>query len=215
MPELEKDFEFYVGGIEDAILDLLEEKLKEFGVKTFAYYSGELDSDNLKTALSTLTATFPLIMVSYTQGKDVKDPKTSAVFGQPTHYRHDCSFVVMCLSNDARGETARRRGKAVGNKKIGAYKMISKARKELGGVRFVPEIEGEKITLNTPLELADVDYVGKLPNITAYAAHFETSFKFSTEDRSVATRQVDRLTIAVEKNESAILPANTPGVSKR
>jgi Domain of unknown function (DUF1834) len=210
---IEKDFEFYVGGIEDAVLDLLEEKLKEFGVKTFAYYSGELDSDNLKTALSTLTATFPLVMVSYTQGTDIEDPKTSAVSGNPIYFRHDCSFVVMCLSNDARGETARRRGKKTGNKTIGAYKMISKARKELGGVRFITNIDGEKITLNTPLIYADIEYIGKLPNITAYATHFETSFRFSTEDRTVETRLVDSLTLEVEKlNDNGNLPDNTPGV---
>ncbi len=97
-----KDFEFYVGGIEDTILTLLETEMKPLGVKTFASYSGELDSENLKQALGALTPKFPLVMVSYADGRDTQDPKTPAILGRSLHYRHDCSFAVICASSDAR-----------------------------------------------------------------------------------------------------------------
>jgi phage gp37-like protein len=201
------EFDYHIVGIEDAILALLKEELAPIKVKNIVSYSGELDnSDSLKTALSALTPKLPCVMVSYVNGVDVEDPKVSAL-NQPIHFRHDCDFIVVCLSGNARGEKDRR---------VGVYKMLSEVRKALGGVRFYKEENGTKTWLNTmPFKPADIEHIGRLPDITAYAAPFQTSFRFSTEDRTVETRQVSSLSVEVEKNESAILPANLPGVSKR
>ncbi len=210
-----QDFEFFVGGIEDAILQLLENELKPLGVKEFATYSGELDSENLRQAIGALSPRFPLVMVSYAQGIDTQMPITSPVLGKPIHFRHDCNFIVVCASADARGDLAQRRGKLVGNKKIGCYKMLSKVRELLTGIRFKTSVEDEDVLLTyQPLMPEATEFIARLPQITAYAVPFKTYFKWSSIDRGVSGTAVSELILGVDKNETKILPDERPGVQK-
>lgn len=201
------DFEFYVGGIEDAILQLLTTEMKPLGVKEFATYSGELDSENLKRAMAELSPRFPLIMVSYADGEDKQIPPVSPVFGEPIHFRHDCSFVVICASADARGTNAQRRGALTGNKKLGVYQMISKVRELLSGLQIKATVEEtEELLTYEPLMPTANEFIARLPNITAYAVPFETYFKWSSIDRTQEGSAVSNLILDVES-------LNTPGQS--
>lgn len=221
------DFEQIVGGIEDAILQVLANQME--GVKHFDTYSGELDSDNLKRALGQLSSSFPLVLVSYTDGKDTEDPKVSAVGNRPLHYRQDCSFAVICVSTDARGEKTRRRGKT------GVYKMLAQVRDILSGLRFKAEFENEDdekeefLLTNQPLKPNGIECIARLPNITAYATFFDTYFRFSTKNRSVPGTAVETIeldlksTSRIDKEISDVVndevetnnaPANVPGVTK-
>lgn len=209
-----KDFEFYVGNIEDGILAALEAQLRPIGVKTFITYSGELDTETLKKAISSLTPKFPLVMVSYTDGDDVQDPKTAPILNKPMHFRHDCSFAVICASADARGENARRRGKETLGRKIGVYTMLSKVREVLSGLRLSLIDDDEKVTLtHSPFKPSGVQYIARIPSITAYASVFDTNFRYSTIDRQEAGINVSELVLGVESRNA---PNNTtptnPGV---
>lgn len=200
---IEKDFDFYVGGIEDAILAVLKSHLSALGIKTFETYSGDLDSEQLKKGISALTPKFPAIFVTYMDGKDVEDAKSHKVKGKAIHYRHDCSFMVVCVSNDARGNKAQRRGAVIGTKpKCGTYQMMSAVRSELGGLWLSVNIGNEIIPLtHSPLEIVGNEFIAKLPDITAYAVIFDTSFRFSTADRTVSGREVSEFVLEVESLE--------------
>lgn len=211
-----KDFEFYVGNIEDAILALLEQALKPLGVKTFELYSGDLDADSLKKAIAAIAPKFPLVMVSYTDGSDVQDPKTAPVLGKSLHFRHECSFVVICASDDARGETARRRGSATNGNRIGTYRMLSKARETLSGLRLFVDENGTDVVLTSqPLMPSANEYIARMPGITAYAVIFDTEFRYSTLDRRTEGTAVSELILNVNGNDSSTLLNEAPGVKKQ
>lgn len=213
-----KDFDFYVGGIEDAMLQSLEAEMRELGVKTFATYSGELsDPDNLKKALSALVPKFPLVMVAYTDGKDVQLPATFSAFGAAQIYQHECSFAVICASNDSRGEKARRRG--VGARKIGTYQMLAKVREILSNLQIYANLQIENqpdesvlLTLK-PLTPSATEFIARIPEVTAYAEIFDTYFKWETRDRREAGTAVSQVIIQVERtNTPTELPTDTlPG----
>lgn len=208
------DFEFFVGGIEDAILQLLKDVMQPLGVKEFATYSGELDTEQLKKAISSLTPRFPLVMVSYAEGVDTQMPSTSAVLGSPIHFRHDCTFLVVCASADARGDYAQRRGRLVGNKKVGCYKMLSKVRETLSGLRIKTVVENDDVLLtNQPLMPESNEFIARLPNITAYAIPFQTYFNWSTKDRSRDGTAVTEVSVGVNSLNAPSEPNNNlPGV---
>lgn len=212
--ELVKDFDFYAGGIEDAMLVLLEQELRPLGVKTFATYSGELDSDNLKKAIGDLSPQFPLVMVSYTDGKDIQLPRQSAVLGKPRQFQHECSFAVICASNDSRGDKSRRRGALVGSKKTGVYQMLSTVRSILTDLRLKINIEGaEHLLTYDPLMPSGTEFIARIPQVTAYAQIFDTFFKYQSLDRSVAGIPVSEFVLDVESLNDLILPeVNLPGV---
>lgn len=219
MAEPNLDFEFYVGGIEDAILALLQAGMNEaeMPVKDFGTYSGELDSEKLKEALADLAPRFPVILVSYTDGTDEMDPKKSPVMNRSLEYRHDCSFAVICATDDARGETARRRGAPIKGKRLGAYQMVGKVRELLSGVRFSVSIDDTEYLLNTQiLEPAGVENIARLENVTAFAAIFNTAFKWKTLDRTSEPIDVTRVDIGVDSLNNAgsrRTPPELPGVS--
>jgi hypothetical protein len=209
-------FDFIVGGIEDGIISTLKADLllkpdpltgTQVGyVKKIDTYSGELDSEQLRRALSDLTPQLPLMLVSYGDGEDTQDPRTVPFQGMPRFYRHDCTFTVICLSGDARGEKSRRRGM------VGVYKMITDVRSLLGGVKFQTPVGNEMVTLNSePLIYAGVEYITRLADLTAYAVHFDTYFRHREPDRSQPGQLVQELVITIEntfeKGES-----NLPGV---
>ncbi len=210
-----KDFDFYVGGIEDAILALLETEMKPLGVKTFATYSGELDSDNLKRAIGALAPKFPLVMVSYTDGKDINSPMESPVFGKPRVFKHECSFAVICAANDSRGENARRRGALVGTKRMGVYQMLSKVRDLLSDLQLKAIYEGQEVLLTyKPLEPSATEFIARIPEVTAYAEIFDTYFKWETRDRSQAGTNVTEFILDVDSLNALDVPEeqNLPGV---
>src|SRR5436190_19457633 len=105
MPDPNLDFNFYAGGIEDGIIEILTEPMKAVGGKGFETYSGQLDDEKvLKEAIASLAPKFPLTMVSYAGGESKRDPATSAVFNRPLYYRHDCSFTVIVADANPQGE---------------------------------------------------------------------------------------------------------------
>lgn len=205
MPEL--DFEFYAGGIEDGILEILTGPMRAIGVKTLKTYSGELGAKELSDAVAKLAPQFPLVMVSYAGGESTKMPVTSPVLGEPLHYRHDCAFVVIVASNSPMGENSRRRGKV--------YKMLSLVWKELTGRRLKKTIEDEDYLLNTQvLECVSNDFLAQLPEITAYAVTVETAFKWSSPDRTTNGTAVTEVVLGVDSNnDPQSNPGNVPGVN--
>ena len=209
-----KDFEFYVGGIEDGSLGLLKAAMTPIGVKSFETYSGQLDNETLKKAIASSAMKFPLVMVSYADGENFPGPATSRVLGQPNEYEHRCSFAVIVASNDPRGEKGRRRGVLVGDKKTGAYTMIAAVLDTLTDVRLTVEVEGHPVLLNTMAFLpAGVDYLYKMPNITAYAVIFDTAFRWTSKDRQGTPIDVTDLILDVDSlNDPAQNPGNLPGV---
>jgi phage gp37-like protein len=207
-----KDFEFYVGGIEDTIIDILREGMP--GVKNFFTYSGELDSDSVKKAISSLIPKFPLVLVAYTDGEDKRLPATPRVKGAPFHFRHDCSFAVICATNDARGDKARRRGlPTAGKEKLGCYQMMAKVRSLLSGLWLETVVENETVPLtHDPLLPVANDFMARLPNMTAYAVIFDTSFNYQTLDRRGEGTPVSNLDIDLSNQDSRVLPNDAPGV---
>jgi hypothetical protein len=179
------DFEFYVTGLEAALLNLLETGNVSpaiagmTGVKRFATYAGELDRDSLLQAIQALAPQMPLVLASYGSGNDKQKAATSVLDKEPSEYEHSCSFVVIVACNDRRGEQSR---------KVNAYKMVAEVRQLLGGVQFETTLEGENdpILLNhSPFKLAGVETIGRLKDLTAYAVHFTTTFKEWTPDRRI------------------------------
>jgi hypothetical protein len=211
MPDL--DFDFYAGGIEDAIIAILSQAMKAapLNVRELTTYSGELDPDNLKKAIASRATMFPLVMISYADGEDTRLPATSSVLGKPLHYRHDCSYAVICADNNPMGERTRRRSKV--------YGMIAKVRKELTGRRLTTVVgegeDAETIQLtHEVLEPVANEYIMRLPDITAYAVIFKTFFNWSSPDRTQAGTPVSELVLGVGSNNSLGQPgSNLPGTT--
>lgn len=205
----ERDFDFYVGGIEDGILEVLQPmKQAPLKVRELTTYSGELeDGKALQAAIASEARIFPLVMVSYGGGQDTRSPATSAVLGKPLNYRHDCFFAVVCADNNPLGEKTRRRSKA--------YQMLAAVRKELTGRRLVTIDGAEKVTLtHGVLEPDGTEYVLKLANMTAYVAIFRTWFNWSSPDRTTPGSDVAEIIVGVDsQNTSEANPGNTPGVN--
>jgi len=204
------DFDFYAIGIEDAIIALLKQQMPE--AKMIETYSGQLDdAASLKEAIASKGRKFPLIMVSYADGEDVPSPPTSGVLGRSLHFRHDCTFVVICVSNNARGDEQRRRGPN------GCYSLLAQVRKHLTGLRFTKSVEGEKHLLTSqPLKPLSNEYVARMPSMTAYAVPFTTSFNWSSPDRTATGIDVSELVVGVDNNLNSAISQpgqNLPGVT--
>lgn len=202
---MSQSIEFFVSNIEDGILKMLKAEMNY--VKTFDTYSGELDSENFRKAIAALTPKFPLVLVSYSDGIDKEDPPTGKVFGSPLHFRHECGFTVICCSSDARGEKAQRKGIT------GTYKMCSDVYEILSGLRLKTEVENKEVILCSQLMPVGNEYIAKLPDLTAYAVHFDTYFRWSTRDRRKAGTPVTELIPNVDPlNPSGEPATNRPGV---
>lgn len=207
MPDPNLDFEFYAGGIEDGILEALKTPMQALGVLSFASYSGQLDSpEDLKSAISSQTLRYPFVMASYAGGEMAKMPPTAPVLGRSLHYRHDCSFAVIVADNNPQGEKARRRNKA--------YQMIAVVWNTLAGVRLKKQVGDDQVLLNTqvlePIENIQI----RLPGITAYGIVFDTSFRWTSPDRTQAGTAVEELIVGVESlNELNVPEAGLPGVN--
>ncbi|MCP9494286.1 MAG: DUF1834 family protein [Pyrinomonadaceae bacterium MAG19_C2-C3] len=209
-------FEFFIGGIEDAAmerlrLELLQGTATQGYVKTIQSYGGELDKDELREALDTLASSFPLMLVAYGAGKDRKDPSSAPLPDEPQTFIHDFGLTIVCCDNDARGESVRRRG---ANGRRGVYRMIDDARRLLLGKRFVAQTnDGEDVLLNLDaFKPAGVEMIARLPDMTAYAVHFDTSFKFDVmpEMEVISIEKINVDLDLAEKSSSA--RAERPGV---
>ncbi len=200
------EWDYQVSGIENGILQVLTSALSgQAGyVRTVTPYNGEIDSKRLREAIEDLLPTFPLMLVSYTDGDDDPSPAESPVAGASFVINHKCTFSVICCSDDARGE---------GVRKLGVYKMVADARRLLSGLKF-SRLEGtESVLLNElPLTPSGVEYIARLPELTAYAQHFDTNFRYETPDRRV-TVQGENITTGVETTEDSRMRGdNLPGV---
>ena len=205
-----RGFSFHVGGIEDAIVAALTAYCEGYKPDV-ATYGGELDAKNLREALSQLQSRFPLFLVSYGDGEDILRSPLGPEVGAPREYLHKCSFTVICASDNARGEQERRRGALAD---VGVYDMIEDAQTALWRMQFVAAMEGgEKIILNPdPLDPAGVEYIAHLPELTAYAVHFETGFIYATPDRREAGSMVQEIAIRIFPG-SAGRNIDRPGVT--
>jgi len=219
-----RDFDFHVGGIEDGIIDLLTEAVggADGYARTIETYGGELDGETLRKFNDELTPRFPLFLVAYTDGSDKLEPAQSAAFGEPRTFQHDCSFAVFCCSDNARSEQARRRG---ANGSVGVYRMIADVRKTLAGRLFrkrddeegvrwnLGPLQAGEVLLNLePMRLAGVQFIARLPDLTAYGVHFETFFQYVEPDRRAEGRRVERLLIDVQSRGETGEPGGKPGV---
>ena len=204
-----RGFSFHVGGIEDAIVAALKAYCAGYKPDV-STYGGELDAKNLREALSQLQSRFPLFLVSYGDGYDILLSPLGPEVGAPREYLHKCSFTVICASDNARGEQERRRG-ATGD--VGVYDMIEDAQTALWRMQFVAVLgESEKVILNPdPLDPAGVEYIAHLPELTAYAVHFETGFIYATPDRREPGSQVQEIEVEIFPSSRGTNPA-LPGV---
>jgi hypothetical protein len=231
MSDERKSFEFYVGGIEDGCIEVLQAAvggadgyLNEIGT-----YSGELDEKTLKAFIDELAPRFPLMLVAYGEGADVLMPAISSAFGQPRIFRHDCTFGVVCCDNDARGETERRRGVEGAAGSPGVIKMLSDARDALGGLQLwkagddfeygiaeygsaEPGAPGKELLTFDPLTIAGVRYLARLPGMTAYIQDFETYFKWEEPDRRGKGTKVTNLDFEAQTTNQPGKPGALPGV---
>lgn len=207
-----REFDFYVGGIEDGIIQVLADAYLRNAqnptgyLKKIGSYGGEMDEATLRKFVQDLSPSFPLMLVSYGDGEDKNDPPTAPVFGEPRIFRHDCTFTVICCSSDARSEQARRRGAAAG---VGVYQMVANARTSLAGLRLSKD--NELLTLD-PLTMSGVQYLARLKEMTAYAVHFDTYFKWTEPDRRDPPVDVTDLIFEVESVGDLGAPGTLPGV---
>jgi uncharacterized protein DUF1834 len=207
-----QNFEFFVGGIEDGIIELLNQ-LYGFRdgnpngyLKDVGSYGGQLDEKVLTAYIDELTPMFPLMLVAYGDGADKLDPATSPAYGEPRIWKHDCTFSVICCDDNARGEKERRRGDAG---MPGVIKMISDTRDALAGRQF--KKDGELLTFE-PIRLAGVEFIARLPQLTAYVQHFDTFFRWTEPDRRGETHDVEELIFTAGSTGGTKPPGTLPGV---
>lgn len=234
-------FDFYVTGLEDGLIAALRAGCA--WAKEVTTYAGELDEVAIREALSRLVNRMPLILVTYGQGEDVLSPATAAVAAdkpteiastagrpggeiavhhtQPRVYQHNCMFTAIVVSNDMRGEQARRRGIA---NQAGLYRMMADVKGTIDDIQFsvLDPVNGTILLNVQPFKPIAVDYLAKLPDLTAYAVHWETAFKYITPDRTVTATPINQLIFglepqvgvegvevvpdSVEENEAGVIP---------
>ena len=208
-----RGFSFKVAGIEDGMVAALKEYCAEYKPDV-ATYAGELDAKNLREALDSLTVRFPLFLVSYGDGEDKLLSPLGPQIGAPREYEHRCGFSVICCDDNARGEEARRKGTTG---RIGVWQMIEDAQAALLRMQFVAIIQregedDEKIVLNTePLNPAGIEHIAQVPELTAYAVHFDTAFVYLTPDRRTLGGQVLEIEIEIFPSTGAT-NTSRPGV---
>jgi len=187
-----RGFSFIVGGIEDSMIAALKLYCEDYKPDVAAY-GGELDAKNLREALEHLQPRFPLFLVSYGDGKDSFQTALGPEIGAPRQYRHDCGFEVVCCSNNARGESDRRRG-ALGD--VGVNEMIEDTHAALDRLQFAAVVGDEKFLLNQePLNPVGVEYIAHMSEMTAYAVHFDTYFFWVTPDRREPASSIQEIEI--------------------
>lgn len=205
-----QDFAFFVGNIEDGMIAILEAAVGKDAEEGYAgditTYSGELDDEeHLREAMGALAGRFPLFLVSYGEGKSTRQTQIAPGVGAPWSVRHDCTFIVMCLDDDARGETERRRG---------AYNMASDVLAALEN-KQLHYVDGDiKITL-TPGEFISrgVNHLGSFSDVTAYAVPFDVYFNYLTPDRRNPEQEIDEIVFELNPLNPVRRTTGLPGVT--
>lgn len=94
--------------------------------------------------------------------------------------------------------------------------MISRVWDTLAGLRLNVTIEDVKHLLTIePLTPTAIEYVAKMPNMTAYAVIFETAFRWSSPNRAPETTDVTEMILGIDSRNQEIVPepsVGTPGV---
>ncbi len=205
---MNRDLKFFIGGIEDGCIAALKVAAGKYAGDITAY-GGELDKKDLKTALAELALRFPLFLVSYVEGDDTHENPISPAPGAPWVVRHDCSFIVILVDDNARGEEERRRGAG------GIYRMLSDTDEALSHRQFAVVIEGETVILN-PGEFIPVgiEHLAHLPDQTAYARTFSAYFKYLTPDRRDEEKAIQTIEFGIDLTAaSRRTEGNLPGVN--
>jgi len=218
---MSQTIDFYIAGLEAAIQSQLKngessgEVLVRPGLGTATNvmaYGGELDDENFTRALKVLAPRFPLALVTYGSGQSKRKAATAILEGDPIEMEHQCGFMVVLCSDNRRGKDERR---------ADVYQLIGATVDLLGGVIFAKLInEGEEneesITLNAQPFIVDaIECITRLPDLTAYAVHFNTSFHHWLPDRrTVAAGNADEIEVNIDPTNPPASPIenNLPGV---
>jgi phage gp37-like protein len=217
------DFDFYVRNIEDAIVKTIDEAIglrpgeedPARYVKTIATYGGQLDKSNVREAIAKLVPGFPLVLVSYGDGKTKPFAGGGGGYGDPPLHEHTCHFLVLCLDNDVRGRQVQARGSEV---HPGAYRMVSDVMTALDGLQFklrVAPAPAPLVLLNTlALTPTDVEVIDRTGSASGYAVSFDTQFKWLGPERRGPVVHVTELIFdAATLGERSHMPAQSSGVT--
>jgi hypothetical protein len=91
--------------------------------------------------------------------------------------------------------------------------MISDARDALAGRQFRKANGDDQILLTLePMRLAGVEFIARLPQLTAYVQHFDTYFEWTEVDRRAAGTPVSDLIFEVSSTGERRDPGHKPGV---
>lgn len=216
-----KGFEYYVKRIEDEMIAALLEKVggDEGYTQNVIVYRGELDSDELKKeskqALTRIVSKLPMFLITYADGEDEIDPQYPWIAGEPRTIKQYCTFSVICCAGDARGERAGQSAKTAG---VGVYRMIQDAQEALMGRKFIVVENDMKIPLNLsplgPSQPPNPEYVVRMDELTVYAVHFDTFFKYQSTDWQGVTTEVETMTFDLDPlNPESAATGEKPGVN--
>lgn len=188
-----QNFAFFVGGIEDATIAVLNTAVGEYA-GDIDLYSGELDDPKkLREALDELSPRYPLFLATYIEGLNTWETQTAPGVGSPWSVRHDCKLMVLVIDKDPRGETERRRGASAGTR--GAYGMASDVLEALENrqLRYVTESDEKILLTHGVLVSTGIEHIISYEDVTAYAVTFETYFKYLTPDRREPAQEIDSI----------------------
>jgi hypothetical protein len=185
-------------------------------VKTIVVRTGQLNREGMReTVQSAMKAgvVTPFIILSYVLGNDVQVGGDGGVADEPLTFRHDCAFLAMVVASDARGQEVQIVGSAV---QPGVIEMAAHVREVLTGLQLKVKVEdeGDDYDANeTPLVPAGLEPVDKLPNVSAYAVHFLTSFFWQSKDRRQQPVRLDLINFGIDPlNGEGASSTEAPGV---
>lgn len=214
---MERDFNFYTGGIESGIVQVLGGT--EYAGDAEAYRD-ELDEEELGQesgrALTRLAGRTPLFLASYVDG-DFSEPEGHPWFpGAKRLVRHDATFVVLACGPDWPGALPEQTATTAG---IGVRRMISDAIKLVVGRTFKthdPDADEEVFLNLSPLTLSggrNPTLVLRRDEVTVYALYLDTWFVFEVtppeEDEPVLVQSIN---FAISPLNGAGGPGGLPGV---
>ncbi len=207
------DFNFFVTGIEDGMMAVLNAASPDTPSAT--PYRGELDVEELgresKAALRELVSRLPLYLVSYVDGYNRSDVDDLWQPGEARTFEHNCTFAVVCCASDWRGS----------EQAEGVSRMISVALTSLSGRMFKQEVardgETEIVDLNlTPLapspENPNPAFIVRLDELTVYAVYFDTFFKYTVTPPPLDETIIDTINFNIELRNRRSANEGMPGV---
>lgn len=205
---MERGIDFYITALEDVAIKALEAVVPD--TSDIAPYGGELDAGKVEQIIEKIAPRFPLYLVSYAGGHDVRESRVSPDPGAPWIVRHEFDFVVVVADADARGEDVQR---------VGAYAMIGIVHQALSDRQFVAvlnegEEDEERVLLNAgELIPTDVEHVMHLPDATVYSVPFTGYFKYLSPDRRDAGQPINTIVFEIGLMRPARPGIGAPGVT--